>query len=500
MVLKDTVEKILYAASIDQRSTYTVEPTLPWAELLVARACLDEASLAESAKEFLKKLANPNANVADLIRARAIEDLRAASAKPVMNSVSRGWLPARVDSAYSMRQSRIAPRWVVENRALVHGGGDGEDLLFFPYPLAGKFQVSFETRADAGLEAGASFGGMVFEPRIGGEIDTTLSPTTRLYGMRRSWPRGRSLVNSLGEAYPLEWLCGSIRPEGQSKFAIDVDGARVRCLVNDKVFFEYQQAAARFPWFALHTGAGRHSEFSKLAITGEPKIPSSVTLVAKNRLDGWFPVSRGDSRPTYVGAEPIDSQGMQSKYNRHSWFAKDGVIVGTQKSDDASPAPSLLQFARPLGDGESLTYEYFYDPGRFDASPAIGSLAFVFDPKGLKLHWISELDEGDWTGLSAENIVDDPKGKSGPLSLKSGEWNKVELSLKNGVVHIGINGKPAGEVSLEGVGIWRSQFGLYHDRTRTSAKVRNVVLSGHWPKELSNDRLRDLLKATPGEE
>jgi hypothetical protein len=128
-----------------------------------------------------------------------------------------------------------------------------------------------------------------------------------------------------------------------------------------------------------------------------------------------------------------------------------------------------------------------------DVALAVGSLAFVITPEGLKLHWLSERREADWTELAADILVSHPTIPAKASTLKPGEWNNVGLSLENNHVKILDNGVLAGRVEL-GKGGSR-QFGLYHDRSRSTAMVRDPRLLGPWPNKLSENAMQDLLHA-----
>ena len=145
---------------------------------------------------------------------------------------------------------------------------------------------------------------------------------------------------------------------------------------------------------------------------------------------------------------------------------------------------SLLAYFRPLRLGETLRYEFFYKPGEVMVHPGLGRLVFLLQPERVRLHWLTDGDGNDWTGLAVDNAVDDPAPGPGakPLPLKADAWNTLRLSLSKEGVKLELNGTPVYEGKL-GPDNDRV-FGLFHYKDQTEARVRQVVLRGDWPEKL----------------
>ena len=75
-----------------------------------------------------------------------------------------------------------------------------------------------------------------------------------------------------------------------------------------------------------------------------------------------------------------------------------------RRSRPTRPVPSKLAYFRPLRPGETLRYEFFYEPGKTHVHPSLGRLAFLLEPDGVKLHWLTDTAADDWTGLTADNV------------------------------------------------------------------------------------------------
>jgi hypothetical protein len=71
------------------------------------------------------------------------------------------------------------------------------------------------------------------------------------------------------------------------------------------------------------------------------------------------------------------------------------------------------------------------------------------------------------------------------LPLRASAWNSVEIHLEGQKLSLDLNGTRILERDLEASN--SRIFGFYHEKDRTAARVRNVVLRGNWPKSLPVD-------------
>jgi hypothetical protein len=175
------------------------------------------------------------------------------------------------------------------------------------------------------------------------------------------------------------------------------------------------------------------------------------------------------------------------------WLAREGIVEGRRLEMATAVTPSVLAYQRPLQPGETVSYEFFYQPGEVMVHPALGRLAFLLEPGGVRLHWLGSFPFDEHLGLKRDNAVDEPNCRRGPgeLPLTVGAWNQAELSLEAGRVRIKLNNVLVYERPLEATA--GQAFGLFHYQDRTSARVRNVVLKGDWPEKLSEAQRRNLL-------
>jgi len=161
------------------------------------------------------------------------------------------------------------------------------------------------------------------------------------------------------------------------------------------------------------------------------------------------------------------------------------VILGApEQSELPGPVQSWLAYHRPLGEGETVSYEFFYEPGRSAVHPAVDRVAFLIEPEGVRLHWITDDRREPAGGLPADNglLLAEAQRGPRPLPLEPGQWNAMQVSLTGGAVILRVGGVEICRYVLEPAN--RRLFGLFHDRGRTTARVRNVVLRGDWPASL----------------
>ena len=178
------------------------------------------------------------------------------------------------------------------------------------------------------------------------------------------------------------------------------------------------------------------------------------------------------------------------------WHVIDGVLHGRM---DAAPesdkvVQSHLTYMRPLLDGESVSYEFFYDEGKTVVHPAIGRLTFLIESGGVRMHWLTDTDN-EWTGLGADNAIVEPLSRRGPkaVPLKPSAWNAVVVKLVDGKASVSLNGEEIYERALDDV--INRHIGFYHDRNSSAALIRNVVMKGDWPEKLSSEQQQKLVAA-----
>jgi len=246
----------------------------------------------------------------------------------------------------------------------------------------------------------------------------------------------------------------------------------------------------------LGAHASRQSVFRNFTLAGQPEVLSEVKLSGGNSLGGWMSHVYPSTMPMRLLAKDLENNKSRAQFDRYGnpvaqepkkdetfdWLAKDGEILGRMLLHPGTkPSPSALGYFRPLRPGESLRYEFFYEPGKSHVHPALGRTAFLLEADGVKLHWLVDAVDGDWTGLAADNAVEDAAGRrADKLTLKDGDWNTLVMTTTQDKIAIELNGTPVYEANLPAD---QRLFSLFHYKDKSAVRVRNVVLSGPWSKE-----------------
>ena len=169
---------------------------------------------------------------------------------------------------------------------------------------------------------------------------------------------------------------------------------------------------------------------------------------------------------------------------------EDRLIADRLQVPGQFPLPSRLDYDRPFSSGDSVRYEFLYEPGGTMVQPALGRVIFALGPDGVQIHG-PDWGEDGWAG-SGDHAHPAPGRQLGPEKppLKPGAWNDVVVTLRAGKVTLDLNGVAIYERQLDRGDVPR--FGLFHFRDRTAVQVRNVVLRGDWPQALTSAQLADM--------
>ena len=263
-------------------------------------------------------------------------------------------------------------------------------------------------------------------------------------------------------------MASKIRPEGKwSQYHYVVQDGKCRLYVDGQLVHQRDVVSDGFPWLTLrhhHSNLGRLRD---IRISGNPQIPSELQLDQES-LAGWIPyynfsVSSGSCVWKYVAGE----------------------IVAPRNSNrpPGSGAEDLLYYQRPLLDGDSISYDFYYRPGTTAVHPALGHVAFLFDPDGIELHPITDgYFDQTYSDRSERQAVPQQGSPTPGDVLQPNAWNRVELVTNQGMVQISLNGKrllsqPIAKNS-------ERHFGLFYFADRSNVRVKNVVLQGSWPTEI----------------
>jgi hypothetical protein len=398
-----------------------------------------------------------------------------ADAATVQPPALRDWKPAVFSAASASGGDRNW--WSAADGAIRNHLSDGETALLFRYPLTGDFAVHAFVSEGNWSEGGLLYGGLQFANYRHGNYVSLSAPG-------RSG--GRSVPGHLLRDIGVDNRC-----------TLAVQDGRLEYHINGHVMFT-EAVGATSPWLGLRSTRGWTPAYRSWTWTGNPVIPREVLLLDDARLLGWSTATLGNrapnplAMPTTASASGLDWSCEQGELN-----GARRVIPAASTGTDATSTHSLIEYQRPLWNGEQIAYQFFCDPEAAHVHPTLDQVAFLLRPDGVRLRWLTA-GAHSWLGLPAEHEV---RVTEEPLPLKPGEWNDVVLAVADEHLTLTLNGTVVLQRPLSPHGTW--QFGLTHQRDREEARVRQVVLSGDWPESLP-DALRTNLfvaerEVTPAE-
>ena len=465
-------------ARLDRLKTEAGNHPVLWSDVLLARAALNVPLLQTPGEDFAQALVSQSKGrqtwfFLEHLR-QELAQLRGghSGADPPVPGADPGlafWHPAATVDANTHSGGSPPPWWVEAEGVIEHVTGPQDDYLLLDFPITGRFEFSVDAYTGGHAEGHVAYGGLVAEANA-------TNAASRIF------PVGRSEQLEL----PSHFLVN----DAYNRLTIQVEPGKVRYLTNGHLFYEDADPSPTSPWLALFSSRERQPTFRGLTLTGTPTIPREVALCVGDRLEGWVSAFLNESQPPRRTAAPVEV---------YDWASREGVIRSRRVEPTAiTPAmPGRLYYHRPLQSGDSIAYEFYHEPGAVMVHPALDRLAFLIEPEGVKLHWITDGPDNEWTGLKPDNQADEPANRRGPktLPLKPKAWNSARIRVEGNIVFLALNGVEVYRRPLE-PGNSR-QFGLFHFRDKTRAEVRNVVLRGDWPEALTPEILANLAARLP---
>ena len=384
---------------------------------------------------------------------RCLEELR--NSLEAKNAATH-WIEVPDARSFGLVQK---PSWSQANQTLRYIG-TGRAAIMYRFPIGGDFEMSGRSIGSSALKAGYSF-------------------DNNAYGSRS-----------------MEFL----RHEQFSRWGIGLKDQNIQI----GSFSSFRSDALRpndsfpFAWFAV----SKEAIGVKITRTiGRPKVCSEVPLIAPN-LPGWIALGQSPaiSADEFPMVEPFPGQRDPDK--QIGWRIRPAVYDQThpdnvaelvhvnQVSREANESEgevvltdskcSILRYQRPMQPGDLIDYEYYVDD-QTNVSLMIGSQVYRITPDGIQAKPILTLPPV-WLQSSLDWAAE-PDGQSlAPASNINNGWHRATVTM----------GKTSFDLSIDGTPIYRGQvvdppsalFGLYHDSTKSQVRIRNMKLTGDWPKEL----------------
>ena len=455
------------------------------ADAALAAACLNHQPLRPVGESMLKTMIEQiQGSDAPLVlpflrraHAIAIQNRHADANIDVVGSPNLPlWILASRERAVLDAHGAVRAVWLSHEDHILHLSGSQNDYMLYRYPLAGEFEFSCEALDGKGRpEGGIGYGGLMFGAWGASQLFKAWDVDHRSV-LQRTIP-----FVPHGERALFHPLALKSTADGITTFSVK----------GHRVWSGIARDTAS-PWIGLRSLSDRTPIYRNLRITGSPVIPREVRLSDDDTLRGWLACYYAESAPSVLSTDPKQPVAPPVPDLSLEWYGEDGVIRGTKGERGVSPVTqSRLSYVRPLQNSESISYEFLHEPGRYGVHPALGRLALLIEPDGVRIHWMTTGDS-EWTGLPEDNAVVEPLNRRGPkpLPLAPGDWNQVTLALANDTLRLSLNDTLIYSRKLESDS--QRTFSFYHDRRRTAVRVRNVVLRGDWPKTLPAEHLKNL--------
>lgn len=390
--------------------------------------------------------------------------LQAGQVPPVGGTSPRKqWTFSRVERADSHSWAPAA-RWSFENGSASHLAGEGDGYAHFQSPLRGSFTIEAEVTTRRWTE------------------------TNLMYHANWAGPHySKSVINlgtllSKSEGPKLEPVLDF---EDQCRLKLEVKSNKANWFINEREVHETLLPEKPDPWLAIMTPGQSSGRASYVRISGMPEIPEELELSDNENLAGWTASLYGDP------------MGLGNQYGRKdssldAWKVASQEIVG-KKFDRVrnQKRQSLLRYHRPMAEDGMVSYEFFYSKDTTHVHPALGRIAILLEPDGVKVHVLTDADS-DRIGLRPDNQFPATTKSVTPESipLKQDDWNQVQLSVVGDQVRVKLNGVDVFEAAIAS---WNQrQFGFFHYANQTDVRIRNVRYRGEWPKTLPDLKDQEL--------
>jgi tetratricopeptide (TPR) repeat protein len=461
------------ADPLRSRYDYDDRQAVPFhaSEFLFAQLCLTDPAFTSVAGDLYKPMHDRAYGTNNQDAMGRVREAWAKFSLKVHNT------PTALDDPMPARWVSLSPgnTWFAQNGAVTNAWTDENAYLTFDTPLAGTFEFGADVYLGGWKESHGGYAGVVYEP-CGDNVTTQLFPVMR------------------ADDRVYKQKMKGMKTEAFNRMTIRVTPKLVTVLWNGEVFYEDADPEAISPWLMLYGSNGRKPLFRNPTLTGTPEVLGEVKLTSGDDLRGWFPHYAGERLPQTLvkreqerGGKQLDQYGREQEVAppqqepNYDWRAKDGELLGRKLDEPAAKArQSKLGYFRPMRPGDSIRYEFYHEGGKSHVHPSLGRFAFLLDADGVKLHWLTESTE-DWTTLPPDNAI--PAGDK-KLALKEKDWNAVTVATTADTVTITLNGEQVYSGPTAAAG--KPTFGFFHYRDRTAARVRNVVLTGDWPKKLAS--------------
>ncbi|MEM6470232.1 MAG: tetratricopeptide repeat protein [Planctomycetota bacterium] len=379
------------------------------------------------------------------------------------------------------RFDRLSPIYIERADGVIHGtGGMGFAHLMFQYPLEGDFTITARIKDSDRGDANLSFAGVTYGA----------SGTRQSGFVRGSGDRGEVVV-------PVP----SANADAMNEESLVIENGSVVAKCNGEAFINDQRLHG-FPFASVVHEMTNTIEIADLRFAGNPTIPRQVNLLDQ-QLRGWSdlwsaskveplrlpsPVVSGQkATPTEkpspnVEASPNVQSNTQSSTLANQdlpmgqWCFRDGELRYKQPTNSRDVL-STLHYLRPLLDGESIEFEFWWDEMEYRFNFTVGRSALILTKEGS--YWGYFPKRADLASLvSTESSARGKRLKRRFAdNIPVSGWNRFVATRRGNQVEIQLNGSP-----LEPIELRKDELPGIYRKSETSVRVREITLTGDWPE------------------
>lgn len=343
-------------------------------------------------------------------------------------------------------QGRAKPLWILnDEHALVHQSGSELDYLMLQTPLPDSYAIQATGRAFTSL---------------------AMMQEGRFYSANKDNTFFKSDLE--GRKETLNWQPPK-RLRANAWYTAQKQGDVLSTFVNGVPLTSESVPENAPPWVGVRAWWKSIVALQQPVVTSTQQAPQSVTISAAAHMSFWtsyYQLELGNDK-WWRWTESTDPESPEASQ------------IESQKR---SPRPhtnleGLLNYGRPMVPSERVDYRFYFEPGEFSASPAIGRTVLYVSDQGVATHYLTDA-RYDRTNVDPGNMQHFKPFPDG-TELSAG-WHSASVQLN----------KSSATLSIDGVEVYDSPidstadrfFGLFHYADTTHLRVCNVQLSGEWPE------------------
>ena len=371
-------------------------------------------------------------------------------------------------------------RWLTDDTPEASFGGGSDAVAevsthcwYFPWPLTGQFQIINTINSKAANLPWSGYQNVFLDASEVGEVKLRSTSGQVLQKKLVSFDPARSDFSQL----------------------LDVAAGKVRLVISGQELWSVQATGNSSPWLFLQSSQTENIRVDGLSITGTPQIPPEVTLLDSTDLRGWSSRLSGQTQPDLQ----LDSVAgtAQPPVGAPDWQIVSGELTGKRSLQRTAPLAGFPQdcqpigqivYQRPLSEGDRVSWEFDYQPGRSQCHPVIGQAVLEILPTGIFLKHSPSAWWEKLAGFSGRRMPLPAVNPSHTLRLG---WNQAVLERTSNGFELTLNDQNPIAFSWNPAD---SRFGFTYLRTRREARVRNIRLRGNWPTEFQQTEFLKVLQ------